>query len=244
MKLATSDAELKEVFKLRYRIFNEELGEGIPENAATGLDVDDFDKFCEHLMVLDKGKVIGTYRLLLGSRRPPQGFYTETEFEIKKLPIDLDKTVELGRGCIDIEYRNKTTLIALFWGLHQFALERDAHYMLGCGSLPPMNADDAEATYASLLAAQKVKNIEGVGPRTQNAFKGNAENGKGDVPPLVGFYLEFGAQIFGRPAYDPVFKCYDLLIVFDMDHLSDWGTELLARFDRRLLLVADKSQPS
>jgi hypothetical protein len=55
------------------------------------------------------------------------------------------------------------------------------------------------------------------------------------VEKLLDLYLDFGAKIYSRPAYDPVFKCYDLLMMFDMQALSPWGTELLNRFDKRLL---------
>lgn len=243
LKVAQDASELEKVFRLRYKIFNDELGEGIPQNAASGLDVDEFDRHCEHLMVIDKGRVVGTYRLLQGRKRPPQGFYTESEFAIQKLPIELENTVELGRGCIDSEHRNKTSLMALLWGLHQYALNRNARYLMGCGSLPTMSADDAEATFETLVTMQKVKHVEGVKPLEKNSFKGDAAKGTPQLPALISLYLEFGAQIFGRPAYDPVFKCYDVLLVFDMEHLTPWGTELLSRFDKRLLTMADRPQP-
>lgn len=240
LKIAQNPEELEKVFRLRYKIFNEELGEGLPENADSGLDVDEFDRHCEHLMLIDKQHVVGTYRLLNGRDRPAQGFYTEGEFEISTLPIDPNQTVELGRGCIDSAHRNKTSLMALFWGLHQYVLARNARYLIGCGSLPPMSANDAEATYAELSALAKVRQIPGVHPRHPNEFHGDASRGQAQLPPLISLYLEFGAQIYGRPAYDPIFRCYDMLLVFDMEHLTPWGTELLSRFDRRLL-VADKS---
>src|SRR5688572_19418071 len=113
VKIATSDAEKEEVYRLRYKIFNEELGEGIPENAATGMDVDSFDPYCEHLLLKIDNKIVGTYRLLYGPQRPSEGFYTETEFKLSNMPIDFSRTVELGRGCIDPAYRQKTTLMTL-----------------------------------------------------------------------------------------------------------------------------------
>jgi len=50
---------------LRFKVFNLELGEGLAASHATGLDVDPFDEFCDHLIVEEvaTGKVVGTYRL-------------------------------------------------------------------------------------------------------------------------------------------------------------------------------------
>ena len=234
LKLATTPEELREVFKLRYQVFNEELGEGIPESVATGLDTDSFDAHCDHLMVLDHGTVVGTYRLLHGPRRPPQGFYSQTEFNFTKLALDPAVTVELGRGCIRADFRKQTTLMALFWGLHRYMLSRQARYLIGCGSLPLMSPDDAEATFQNIVTQGHFLADGGVEPLPANSFKGDASKGTANLPPLAHFYVEFGAKILSRPAFDPVFKCYDLFMFFDLQKLSQWGIELLKRFDRRL----------
>jgi len=49
---------------LRFEVFNLELGEGLAESYATGLDVDPFDEFCDHLIVeeLATSEIVGTYR--------------------------------------------------------------------------------------------------------------------------------------------------------------------------------------
>jgi putative hemolysin len=234
LKLAENEEERKSVFKLRYNVFNEELGEGLPESQSTQMDQDIYDDYCDHLMVIADKKVVGTYRLLWGSKKPNSGFYSSTEFQLTGLHLPDKDTVELGRGCIQPEYRKQTTLMALFWGLHRYVLDRKARHLIGCGSLPPMSHDSAEATYEKLVAMGKVKDILGVGPLATHAFKGDASKGTAVLPPLIGFYLEFGAQIVGRPAFDSIFGCHDFLMLFDMENLSEWGSELLARFDRRL----------
>jgi putative hemolysin len=51
--------------RLRYLVFNCELGEGLDTSSRTGLDGDRFDFICDHLMVHDSatGKLVGTYRM-------------------------------------------------------------------------------------------------------------------------------------------------------------------------------------
>jgi len=48
--------------RLRYLVFNCELGEGLDSSARIGLDRDRFDFICDHLMVRDAstGKLAGT----------------------------------------------------------------------------------------------------------------------------------------------------------------------------------------
>src|SRR5216684_7740343 len=70
--------------RLRYLVFNCELGEGLDSSARTGLDRDRFDFICDHLMVRDSatGKLAGTYRMQSGYRaRGNLGYYGEEFFE-------------------------------------------------------------------------------------------------------------------------------------------------------------------
>jgi len=235
VKLATTESEKKALYRLRYEIFNEELGEGIPENAATGLDHDPYDPHCDHLMLLHNGAAVGTYRLLYGPERPAQGFYSQTEFDLSQLPFDWNHMVELGRGCIRKDFRKQTTLLSLFWGLHRYMMARGARYLMGLGSLAVMPHNDAEATFLRLIQEGRIDPTLHVTTQAATTFKGDASRGTAKIPPLISLYFEFGAHVLGRPAYDPIFRCHDILLYFDMDHLSKWGSELLERFDKRLI---------
>jgi putative hemolysin len=70
--------------RLRYLIFNCELGEGLDSSARSGLDRDQFDFICDHLMVHDTatGKLVRTYRMQSGCRvKGDLGYYGEGLFE-------------------------------------------------------------------------------------------------------------------------------------------------------------------
>ena len=242
LKLATTELERKMVFKLRYDVFNKDLGDGIPENEKIGLDIDQYDRFCDHLMILDGDTVVGTFRLLQGVRKPTTGFYSETEFNLSNLGLPVEQVVELGRGCISQDYRKQSTLMTLFWGLHQYMLTTNTRYLMGMGSLPPVTTvNDAELSY-QILVNRGIADTSGkVFPLDSHSFKGDSEQGHDALPPLLQMYIEFGAKILGRPAYDPIFRCFDMFVFFDMDHLSTWGQEILERFDKRLS-SGDKSE--
>jgi putative hemolysin len=62
---ASSISEVKEAQRLRYKVFAEEMGANLSQNSE-GLDVDEFDAYCDHLLIRDQDslKVVGTYRVL------------------------------------------------------------------------------------------------------------------------------------------------------------------------------------
>jgi putative hemolysin len=110
--------------RLRYVVFNCELGEGLDISARTGLDRDRFDFICDHLMVHDatSGKLAGTYRMQSGYRAKGNlGYYGEEFFDFSPFESMRGEVLELGRACVHTEYRNTTVLHMLWKGI----VERD-----------------------------------------------------------------------------------------------------------------------
>ena len=62
VRIAESDADVADAQRLRYAVFNVELGEGLSESEATGRDADPFDAVCDHLLIehVVSGAIIGT----------------------------------------------------------------------------------------------------------------------------------------------------------------------------------------
>src|SRR6267154_1054470 len=82
--MAQTLEDVIECQRLRYLVFNCELGEGFDGSDRTGLDRDCFDFICDHLMVRDSatGKLAGTYRMQSGYRaRGNLGYYGEEFFD-------------------------------------------------------------------------------------------------------------------------------------------------------------------
>ena len=61
-RYATTVEELDELLRLRFRVFNLELREGLEGSWRTGRDVDPFDAQCHHLVVVHRpsGAIVGT----------------------------------------------------------------------------------------------------------------------------------------------------------------------------------------
>src|SRR3954447_13218855 len=84
LSLATTPEEVREVQRLRYKVFIEAMG--LSSLASQdGLDKDEFDSWCDHLIVRDSKtlKVVGTYRVLSSQAAHKIGrFYSEQEFDL------------------------------------------------------------------------------------------------------------------------------------------------------------------
>ena len=70
--VANSERAVEEALRLRYRVFNIELGEGLESSKETGLDRDRFDDQMTHLVLLERksGELVGTYRVQPARRKP------------------------------------------------------------------------------------------------------------------------------------------------------------------------------
>src|SRR5262245_33904967 len=66
--VAATEAERRAAYRLRFRVFNLELNEGLDSAYTTGEDQDEFDAVCDHVIVEDSqtGHVVGTYRVQTG----------------------------------------------------------------------------------------------------------------------------------------------------------------------------------
>lgn len=103
--------EMQAAFKLRYEVFNLEQGKGLEAASRDGIDRDEFDDYCLHLVVEEKTqhKVVGTYRIHLGAvASKALGFYSEQEFRITGLDKIAENTIEVGRSCVSPEHRDGT----------------------------------------------------------------------------------------------------------------------------------------
>lgn len=113
--------DLDRVLRLRYEIFNLELGEGLDESDATGRDEDEWDARFQHLLIQrrDSLAVVGTYRMQTAEMaRQGDGFCADPEFDLSTLPDPVrDATVEIDRACVAKDHRSGRVLHLLWGGL-------------------------------------------------------------------------------------------------------------------------------
>ncbi len=234
VKLADTQQEVEAAFKLRFEVFNRELGEGVGESYLTGMDRDLYDDYCDHLVVIDteSEKVVGTYRMMPGAAAEDSvGYYSETEFDISVLRSLPGAKLELGRSCVHRNYRNASVIGLLWRGIASYVDTYDIRHLFGCASLHSSNPAEISIVYSYLNRFHRAHERYQVRPlRRLNDVHmlpfSDREQAFSAMPPLMKGYLRLGAQICGEPAYDPVFGTTDFLILLDTE-------KLLERYQRR-----------
>lgn len=220
--LAGSDSEILAAKKLRYRVFGEELGAHLNPRTP-GVDHDHFDAHCQHLIVRDEahGRIVGTYRILTPeAARRIGSYYSENEFDLTRLQHLRPRLVEVGRSCIDADYRTGAVITLLWNGLAHFMQAGGYQYLMGCASI---GMGDGGHNAANLFRSlqPKLASVEyHVFPRHPLPVEALANPTPAEIPPLLKGYLRAGAQVCGAPAWDPDFNTADLLILLDMNRLD------------------------
>ena len=156
VKIASSRDEVEQALKLRFDVFNIELGEGLEESFTNKMDEDEYDDQCHHLIVVHNStnEVIGTYRMQDNEMATAgNGFYTQSYFDVESLPNEvLNNVVELGRACIHREHRSGRVLYLLWRGLAKYLELSEKRYLFGCCSLTSQNPAEAKVVYEYLKA--------------------------------------------------------------------------------------------
>jgi putative hemolysin len=244
VRLAASAFEVRRAQALRYHVFYEEMAAEADFRARqTRRDQDRFDRFCDHLIVLDHaargdarfgatGRMVATYRLLrhdVAARHC--GFYSAGEFDIEPLLArkpDLN-FLELGRSCVLPPYRTKRAVELLWHGIWAYVRAHGIDVMIGCASLP--GTDPAElALPLSFLhhhaRAPAEWDVRARGDRhvemaRMPAAAIDARAALKALPPLVKGYLRLGAMIGDGAVIDRQFGTTDVMMVLPVAAIAE-----------------------
>lgn len=246
VRLARDAADIDAAQALRYRVFYEELGARPSQSARESQrDVDRFDAYCDHMLVIDHAKgegpesIVGTYRLLRRSvAERHDGFYTATEFDISCLLTVPGELLELGRSCVDQQHRNRPTMQLLWKGIAAYVFAHDIKVMFGCASLPGTDPAEHAAALSYLhhnhLAPEQLRvralperyvatNLLPAGEGGhEDAIKAfDARTVVAALPPLIKGYLRLGGFIGDGAVVDREFNTIDVCILVVTDAVTD-----------------------
>lgn len=237
VRLAKHVAEIEALQALRYRVFYGEMSaKPTPAMASAGRDFDDYDQFCDHLVVIDHNKgsgpegIVGTYRLLRREHAARAGrFYTSDEYDIAGLEAYPGQIMELGRSCVDAAYRNRPTMQLLWRGISAYVFRYDVALMFGCASMRGTDiealAHDLAYLYHYHLAPPELRPVavpdryvdmrrlaqEAVQPRLALA----------SLPPLIKGYLRLGGFVGDGAVIDYQFNTTDVCVVVKTDQVTE-----------------------
>lgn len=223
VRLAETASEIESAYRLRHDVFNVELGSGA---TSTGLEFDNYDLKCRHLIAIDRetGETVGTYRLnTIETAGSVNGFYSSTEFTIEDLPRDvIEQSVELGRACIAHDHRNTRVLFLLWKTLVAFISWTEKRYLFGCCSVFTREPEMGRAVYRYLAERGHIHDDFSVRPCKNGLTLTEDADPDIDIklPDLFNMYLRIGAKVCGPPMIDDTFGSIDFFVVFDINNLN------------------------
>ncbi|MBI2423051.1 MAG: GNAT family N-acetyltransferase [Candidatus Hydrogenedentes bacterium] len=222
---AVSPLAIEATQKLRYQVFNVELGEGLAESALTGLDRDEFDDHMAHLVLLEHetGCIVGTYRIQAAQYALDHGvgLYSAIEYDLAPLGPYVEKTLELGRACLAQDHRALQAIITLWSGLGHYMNLYELHFLMGCCSITTADPLDGWRALKTLrekhflhpelyLRALPANSCGDPGLEFDPAL-GDAI----PLPKLFRTYMRLGTQVISEPAIDRDFGTVDFLAMMD-----------------------------
>ncbi len=237
VRIASTPGEIDAALALRYRIFFDEMGATpSPQTAATQRDRDEFDAVADHLLVVDHAigpgpeGVVGTYRMLQPAGAAAIGrFYSADEYDIDPITSFPGRVLELGRSCVDINYRGRAVMQLLWRGIAAYVFHNQIDLMFGCASLPGTDpeklATELSYLYEHHLAPPALR------PRARadryvemrrvpvSSFDPRRVNQT--LPPLIKGYLRIGGFIGDGAVIDPQFNTIDVAMVLKTDLVTD-----------------------
>ncbi len=108
VNIATDEKELKEIFKLRYRVYCQEWGFDKQMNHSSEIVNDSFDEKAIHFVARDESRaMVGAIMLILDSS---EGYPIEKhcELTINKDELPRDRLAEIARLVIHRDYRRRS----------------------------------------------------------------------------------------------------------------------------------------
>ncbi|HJP78542.1 MAG TPA: GNAT family N-acyltransferase [Pseudonocardiaceae bacterium] len=225
--VAHDEAEVRAAQRLRYHVFAEEMGANL-HSPVPGLDADDFDEFCDHLVVRHdpSGEIVGCYRMLPPERAREAGrIYSDGEFDLSALAGIRGALVETGRSCVHPDHRSGAVVGLVWAGIARYMLLSGHEWLAGCASVPLHDGGELAAGVWDTVSRKNYAPDEyRVTPRDPWPVDAAPRPAKATIPPLLRGYLRLGAWVCGEPALDEDFGVADFFVLLSM-----------ARVDQRYL---------
>lgn len=242
VRLAVSGEDVENALRLRHRVFVEELG-ATPAPGEEGIERDRFDEHCQHLILVDEDgtpreRVVGAYRMLPGKAAlEGPGFYSAGEFDIGALEARAGECLEVGRTCVDREFRGGVATVLLWAGLAEYTFDNDVGILFGCASFHGTDPDAVamplshlhhfhRAPSDLLTHALQPGRVEMDRLPKDEVDRKEALRG---TPPLIKGYLRMGG-VCGDGAYvDEAFGVIDVLLIVDVARADEATKESFRR---------------
>ncbi|MGO4916804.1 GNAT family N-acetyltransferase [Pseudogemmobacter sp. W21_MBD1_M6] len=235
VRLARTPEDVTGAQRLRYRVFVSELGgDGPMVDHAAGLERDSFDAHCDHLVLIDSTRaapehVVGAYRLMRTEQAEKAGrFYSEAEYDLAPLKSSGRTLLELGRSCLDADYRGGMAMHHLWQALAAYVLDHRIEVLFGVASFHGTDIDSLAGPLSLLHArhlapkALRVRVRDGHFQRMdlmpEEAIDRPAAMKA--TPALIKAYLRLGGCVGEGAFVDHAFNTTDVCLVMDTEQMN------------------------
>lgn len=202
--------EIRRAQQLRARVFD-------LADSDIALDKDRFDDICLHLVVKDSlsNNIVGYSRILTSDIiSDPSEFYSASEFDLRQIIKPHQRYMEIGRTCVDPNFRSGAVIGMLWSKIGQFMNEQNIDHLMGCASISMM---DGGARALAVLNHLREKHFSSeslrVIPKISLPQFDIAIEGKEHVPALLKTYIRMGAKVCGEAYLDHDFNVADVLVL-------------------------------
>jgi putative hemolysin len=250
LRLATDARDLRAAQRLRYEVFVAELGGSGPMvDHHARLEMDEFDPFFDHLLLIDPARdpvtlndVVGVYRLLPSDRLAVSGrFYSESEFDLAPLKASGRRLLELGRSCVHADYRGGTAMLHMWNALADYVLERGIEVLFGAASFHGIDAAALAQPLAYLhhhhLAPEALRvRAKPAHRQEMNLIAADALDRRAAMagtPALIKAYLRLGGFVGDGAWIDAAFNTTDVCLVMDTAKMSEKHRDFYLRKQAR-----------
>jgi len=236
-KLAQTDDDVRAAQRLRYEVFVRELGsdgEGVDHDLQ--LEIDRFDPYFDHLLLIDRNApsnvssgVVGVYRLLRQDQADKIGqFYSEDEYDLTRLKASGRKLLELGRSCLLPDYRGGAGMYLMWNALAEYVEQHKVEVLFGVASFHGTDLEGL-AEPLSLLHHRHLA-PEDLRARTVDTYfqpmnlvnkeELNAKSAMLAVPALIKAYLRLGGYVGDGAFVDHAFNTTDVCLILDTARMN------------------------
>ncbi len=209
-RLAETPADLEAAQRLRYLAFVAATG---AEPCADGLDADDYDEICHHMLVEDHrtGALVCCFRMLhLTSGSEISRSYAAQYYDLAALEAYAGTMVEMGRFCIHPDLTDPDILRVAWGAMTRYVDDTGVEMLFGCSSFRGIDAQEYFDAFALLkerhlgpkrwLPKVKAPNVFRFAARLRR--KPDAKLAMRRMPPLLKTYLMMGGWVSDHAVVD------------------------------------------
>jgi putative hemolysin len=221
--ITTDFQDIESAFRLRHSVFSEDFDTHLTSQ-SDGLDKDQFDDYCHHLIVkdCDTQQVVAYSRIITHDlAMNHKGFYTATEFDLTAILDPSKRYMEIGRTCIHKDYR-RGAAIGMLWGsIGKFMLDHQMDYLMGCASIDvSQGLEKAHSALSYLRTKYFSRDDQRVIPKEPLPFRPHEVAGKQYIPPILQAYLRMGCKVCGEAHWDQAFNVADVMVLLKQSDIN------------------------